>query len=166
MARRFAGRVDPRLALNAFWLLEWLEYWWILLPLHLNTPLLPEDGLLPLWESPIWGSAGDRVLLCGLLPTAVVGVVLYNQTGQRATARLFGLGMVGFLTLAVVSSLSQPLGRFGLARLLIPGLFFALLPAAHASMANSRRVSPPSQLGGCARTSCRCSRPGFLRLTL
>jgi hypothetical protein len=118
-------------ALNAFWLLDWLEYWWILLPLHLGAPPL-SDGTFPsLWDAPIWGAPGDRVLTCALLPAAVMGLVLCNQTRQRPAARLFGTAMVGLLALAVTSSGWEPLGRFGLARLWGPGLFFAVLPAAH-----------------------------------
>jgi hypothetical protein len=118
-------------ALNAFWLLDWLEYWWILLPLHLGAPPL-SDGTFPsLWDAPIWGGQGDRVLTCALLPAAVMGLVLCNQTRQRPAARLFGTAMIGFLAVAVASLGWEPLGRFGLARLWGPGLFFAVLPAAH-----------------------------------
>jgi hypothetical protein len=122
-------------ALNAFWLQDWLEHWWILLPLHWNAPPLADATFPTLWDSPIWGGTGDRAVLCGLLPAAVMGLVLYNQTGKRATARLLGLGMLGFLALAVISLLWEPLGRFGMARLLVPGLFFAVLPASHLCMA-------------------------------
>jgi hypothetical protein len=122
-------------ALNAFWLLDWLEYWWILLPLHLNAPPLADGTFPSLWDSPIWGGPADRVLTCALLPSAVMGLVLCNQTRQRPAARLFGTAMVGFLALAVASLGWEPLGRFGMARLLGPGLFFAVLPATHLVMA-------------------------------
>jgi hypothetical protein len=122
-------------ALNAYWLLDWLEYWWILLPLHLNAPPLAEGTFPSLWDSPIWGGPADRVLTCALLPAAVMGLVLCNQTRRRPAARLFGTAMVGCLALAVASLLWEPLGRFGLARLLVPGLFFAVLPATHVLMA-------------------------------
>jgi hypothetical protein len=131
------GGLFLAVALNAFWLLDWLEYWWILLPLHLNAaPPLGELTFPTLWDAPIWGGTADRVLTCALLPTAVMGLVLYNQTCQRATARLLGLAMLGFLALAVASLAWEPLGRFGLARLLVPGLFFAVLPATHVLMAS------------------------------
>jgi len=146
------------LALNAYWLLDWLEYWWILLPLHLNAaPPLSELTFPTLWDSPIWGDLADRVLVCALLPASVMGLVLYNQTCQRATARLLGLAMLGFLALAVVSLAWEPLGRFGLARLLVPGLFFAVLPATHVVMASldwvRRRIAwwvVPPLVGGTA----------------
>jgi hypothetical protein len=146
------------LALNAYWLLDWLEYWWILLPLHLNaSPPLTELTFPTLWDSPVWGGPGDRVLICALLPASVMGLVLYNQTCQRATARLLGLALVGFLALAVVSLAWEPLGRFGLARLLVPGLFFAVLPATHVVMASldwvRRRIgwwAVPPFVGGTA----------------
>jgi hypothetical protein len=129
------GGLFLALALNAFWLLDYLEYWWILLPPHLNVPPLG-DGTFPnLWDAPIWGGPLDRVLICTLLPAAVMGLVIYNQTRQRAAARFLGLGMFGFLAVAVLSLVWEPLGRFGMARLLVPGLFFAVLPAAHVVMA-------------------------------
>jgi hypothetical protein len=163
------------LALNAFWLLDWLEYWWILLPLHLSAaPPLTELTFPTLWDSQVWGGLADRALICGLLPAAVMGLVLYNQTCQRATARLLGLALLGFLTLAVVSLAWEPLGRFGLARLLVPGLFFAVLPATHCVMASlcwvCRRIGwwavPPLVVGAAvamAATLPADERPAWLQ---
>jgi hypothetical protein len=124
-------------ALNAFWLLDCLDYWWILLPLHVNAPPLAERTFPSLWDSPVWGGPTDRLLTCVLIPAAVMGLVLYNQTRQRPTARLFGTAIIGFLGLAVASLVWEPLGRFGLARLLAPGLFFSVLPATHVFLAIS-----------------------------
>ncbi len=143
------------LALNAFWLLDFLQYWWILLPLHLNAPPPLADLTFPtLWDSPAWGGPLDRVLICALLPTAVMGLVFCNQAGHRPAARLFGMAMIGFLALAVASLVWEPLGRFGMARLLVPGLFFAVYPATHLVMATldwmRRRIgwlAVPSFLG-------------------
>jgi hypothetical protein len=43
--------------------------------------------------------------------------------------------MLGFLAMALASLMWEPFGRFGMSRLLLPGLFFAVLPATHALMA-------------------------------
>jgi hypothetical protein len=63
---------------------------------------------------------------------ASTGVFLYNETSQRATARLLGLAWGGFLVLSMVGLTWRPLGRFGTDHLLVPALLFAALPAAHA----------------------------------
>ncbi len=124
-------------ALNAFWLLDYLQYWWVLLPLHVNAPPpLAECTFPSLLDSTIWGGPVDRTLTSVLLPTAVMGLVLCNQTRKRPTARFFGLAMFGFLALAVASLIWEPLGRFGMARLLVPGLCFAVLPATHFTMSS------------------------------
>ncbi len=120
------------IAANAFWLLNSIEYWWILLPLQIDSPRLPHRTFHTLWSATLWGSPLDRTFGCALLLIAVVGVILHNQTGQRAAARLFGLAFAGFFLLAMVSLLWEPLGRFGTPRLFAPALLFAALPAGHA----------------------------------
>ena len=45
---------------------------------------------------------------------------------------MLGLSWAGFLALSVIGLTWEPLGRFGAARLLVPALLFAVLPAAHA----------------------------------
>jgi hypothetical protein len=124
--------------LNSFWLIDWVGYWWIRMPPHLETPLLADPSLQALWEAPLWGGPVDKILACVLAGAATIGVLLYNSTSRRATARLFGLAWVGFLALSVASLMWEPLGRFGAHYLLIPALLFAALPAAHALSEASR----------------------------
>jgi hypothetical protein len=128
------------LAINCFWLIDWVGYWWIRVPPHLETPLLAEPSMRAMWESSFWGGTVDRALACLLIGAAAVGVLLYNETSQRATARLLGLAWAGFLALSVVGLLWEPLGRFGAPRLVVPALLFATLPAAHA-LSSALRLS-------------------------
>jgi hypothetical protein len=126
------GGLLAALAGNAFWLIDWVSYWWIRVPLRIESPLLAHRTLRSFWEAPLWGGLADKVLACVLVGTASVGVVLFNGSCQRATARLLGLGWAGFLLLAALGIAWEPLGRLGAAQLLIPALLFAALPAAHA----------------------------------
>jgi hypothetical protein len=120
------------LAINAFWLTDWLRHWW------LRSPLATSDGMLlhrtfhTIWSAPQWGDQADRILGAILLGSAIVGVVLFNQTQQRVTARLLGLGAAGLWLLAILGIAWEPLGRLGTADLMVPALWFAALPAAHA----------------------------------
>jgi hypothetical protein len=120
------------LAANAFWLIDWVGYWWIRLPLRLDAPLLAHRTPRTFWEAPLWGGPVDRAFALLLLGSAAVGVLLYNEACQRATARLLGLGWAGFVALALLGIAWEPLGEVGAAQLLVPGLLFATVPAAHA----------------------------------
>lgn len=120
------------LAVNGFWLIDWVGYWWIRIPTHWHRPSLTEPTLAKVWHSACWGGPVDRALACLLVLAAAVGALIYNQTSQRAAARLLGLTCLGFLALAVAGLLGEPLGRFGTQRLLVPALLFATLPAATA----------------------------------
>jgi hypothetical protein len=120
------------IGINGFWLIDWINYWWIRVPPHLETPLLAHRTMRTVWEAPLWGGPFDKALACGLVIAAAMGVLLYNETSQRATARLLGLAWGGFLLLSVVGLTWEPLGRFGAHHLLVPALLFAALPAAHA----------------------------------
>jgi hypothetical protein len=131
------------LAVNCFWLIDWIGYWWIRVPPPpgaLPVGFLTEPTLGNIWSSSFWGGPVDRVLTCILILAAAAGVLVYNQSGQRATARLLGLSWAGFLALSVAGLLWEPLGRFGTPRLLAPALLCAALPAAHA-LALSAAVS-------------------------
>lgn len=125
------GGLLGAIGVNAFWLLDWVHYWWIRVPLHLDSPLLAHRTLRTFWEAPLWGGPVDKALACLLAGAAAVGVLLYNGNGQRATARLLGLGWAGFLALAVLGIAWEPLGSVGAAHLLVPALLFAAVPAAH-----------------------------------
>ncbi len=126
------GGLLGAIAVNSFWLIDWVGYWWVRVPPHVETPLLAEPTLRNIWEASFWGGQVDKVLACTLVLASAVGVVLYNQSGQRATARLFGLSGAVFLALSVAGLVWEPLGRFGAPRLLLPALLFAVLPATHA----------------------------------
>lgn len=136
------GGLLAAIAVNGFWLIDWITYWWIRVPPHLDAPLLAHRTLRTLWEAPLWGGPFDRALACGLVVAAATGVLLYNETSQRATARLLGLAWGSFLALAIAGLTWEPLGRFGAHHLLVPALLFAALPAAHA-------------LGALVRLACR-----------
>lgn len=125
------------LAVNCFWLIDWIDYWWIRMPPSGGTGASPgglsiELTLANVWQSSLWGGPVDKTFACLLMLAAAAGILLYNQSGQRATARLLGLSAIGFLALAAVGLVWEPLGRFGAPRLLTPALLFAVLPAAHA----------------------------------
>jgi hypothetical protein len=116
---------------NLFWLTDWVTYWWLRTP-PLAEGMLRHRTLQTIWESPIWGDAADRALGVLLLGSALVGVGVFNQCRQRVAARLLGLGAGGLWVLAVLGIAWEPLGSVGTAGLLVPALWFAALPAAHA----------------------------------
>lgn len=128
------------LAINAFWLIDWLQYWWIQAPLHAEPFVLSHRTLHTIWDAPIWGTPGDRSLALLLMAAAVLGVWLLNWERQRPTARLFGLASVGLFLLAVAGVCWRPLGEIGSPRLLTSALLFAVFPAVHAVQAMARRL--------------------------
>jgi hypothetical protein len=117
---------------NFFWLGDWFAYWWVRLPLSGEAALLPHRTFHTLWAAAFWGERPDRALAGALGVAAAVGIVVLNQRRQRAGARLLGLGVGGFLLLAVAGVSWEPLGRLSTSRLLVPALLFAALPAGHA----------------------------------
>jgi hypothetical protein len=119
-------------AVNLFWLIDWVCFWWLRSPLPQATTLLSHRTLQTVWNAPIWGDEADRILAMILLGSALIGACLWNQTRQRAAARLVGLGAGGLLVLALLGVVAEPLGRMGASALLPLALFFAALPAAHA----------------------------------
>lgn len=126
------GGLLAAVGVNAFWLLDWINYWWIRVPPRGDMPLLAHRTLRTVWEAPLWGGPVDRIVARLLIVAALAGVFLYNAASQRATARLLGLGWGGFLVLAVFGISWEPLARLGAAHLIVPALLFAALPAAHA----------------------------------
>jgi hypothetical protein len=129
------------LAVNAFWLTDWVTYWWLRLPLPQAAGMLRHRTLQTVWESPLWGGPADRDLAALLLGSALVGVCLFNQCQRRVAARLLGLGAAGLWVLAILGIAWEPLGRVGTAGLLVPALWFAALPAAHAWVQTCRLLA-------------------------
>jgi hypothetical protein len=120
------------LAVNLFWLADWVTYWWLRCPLPHATGMLRHRTVQTVWDSPMWGGPADRNLGILLLGSALVGLVVFNTCRQRVAARLLGLGAGGLWVLAVLGISWEPLGQLGTAGLMVPALWFAALPAAHA----------------------------------
>lgn len=122
-------------AINLPWLIDWVGYWWLRSPLPSGTNLiLPHRTLANIWNAPLWGGPADRSLTVLLMVSAFAGVIIFNQTRQRPTARLLGMGAAGALALSLLGISWEPLGQVGTFILLAPALWFAALPAAHAWM--------------------------------
>jgi hypothetical protein len=115
--------------------------------MQLADALLPHRTIHTIWSAPLWGDPLDRMLEMVLVGGAFIGNMLFNQSHQRATARILGFGVIGLVGLAILGIASDALGRLGTAHLLVPGLWFATLPAAHASIQAyrflARRVPNP-----------------------
>jgi hypothetical protein len=120
------------LAINLFWLVDWVAYWWIRLPLPQSTVTLPHRTLHTIWEAAVWGEPADRAIAVLLLGSALLGLLVFNRCRHRAAARVFGMGTAGLWILAVLGISWEPLGRFGTHGLMVPALWFAAIPAAHA----------------------------------
>jgi hypothetical protein len=116
-------------AINSFWLVDWLKSWWLRVPDQLDDTMLPGRTLHALWKSSLWGEPADRALAIVLLGAAALGIVLLNQTRQRPAARLFGIGAGGLLLLLVAGSAWPGLAKMGTSQLLVPALWFAVMPA-------------------------------------
>jgi hypothetical protein len=117
---------------NLFWLGDWVHYWWLRVPAHASAVQLARRTPAGLWHAGVWGSPADRGLALFLFVAAAAGAAILNQSGRRATARLFGLGAVLLITLAAGGVLLEPLARLSTPSLLVPGLLLAAPLAAHA----------------------------------
>src|SRR5262249_27086376 len=49
-------------AINAWWLWDWVMFWWLRAPLPYPTALLSHRTLRTLWEAPLWGGPADRLI--------------------------------------------------------------------------------------------------------
>ena len=127
----FAG-LAAAIGCNYFWLIDWVSYWWLRVPLPSSDLRLEHRTLPMLWHAELWGRPLDRGLVLLLLAAGIIGGGLFNRRGQRATARLFGLGAACMLLLAVVGVVSEGFGRLGTPGLLVPGLLLAVPLAAYA----------------------------------
>ena len=117
------------IAVNAFWLRDWVSYWWVRSP----VPQYSSASLLQSWEtfwhSPLWGTSADRIFALAFFGTGAVGLICMNERAYRPSARLFGLGMVGFLAMAVLGVSWEPLGEIGSSGWFLLALAFAIVPA-------------------------------------
>ena len=77
------GGLLAAIGVNSFWLIDWVNYWWIRVPPHRETLLLAEPTLRNIWECSFWGGPVDRGLTCVLVFAAAIGVLLSNKSGQR-----------------------------------------------------------------------------------
>ncbi len=115
---------------NYFWLRDWVRYWWLLVPLGPGE-LLQHRTFASLWRAPLWGDAPDRVLAVLMVAFTAGGAAHLNQRGDRPAARLFGLGTLLLLLLAIGGVMNETLGKLNAAALIVPALLFAVAPAAH-----------------------------------
>jgi hypothetical protein len=120
------------LVVNAFWLVDGVQFVWLRSPLGNGDGMLLHRTLQTVWEAPQWGDQADKILGAVLLVSALIGVALFNQTNQRVAARLLGLGAGGLWLTAILGIAWEPLGRFAAADLMVPAWWFATLPAAYA----------------------------------
>jgi hypothetical protein len=120
------------LVLNGFWLSDWVRHWWLRSPLPSSDGMLLHRTFATLWCAPQWGDHPDRIMYAIVLISAVLGIVILNQSHQRVAARLLGMGAGGLWILAILGISWEPLGQLGTSELMVPALWFAALPAAHA----------------------------------
>jgi hypothetical protein len=128
------GALGVAVGVNAFWLVDWVGYWWIRTPATAG-PVLSGSAWAALWDRALWSSAAERALCVVLVTAAAAGILLYRIDRERPEARLFGLGLVGLLVLAAVGLTRESLRPWGAGRLLIPALLLAVLPAMRATAA-------------------------------
>jgi len=125
-----AGAEVIGLGVNLPWLMDWFLFWWMRSPLPLGEDMLRHRTFQTLWEARLWGGPIERGLAFALILSGFAGCLILHRTQRRPAARVLALGGGGFLTLALLGVSWEPLGRFGTAGLLLPGLWFASLPAA------------------------------------
>ena len=113
---------------NAFWLFDWVSYWWILVPGGSDATLPPARAVWSFWQLPLWGEGLGRLLVALLVGSALIGVGVLHRRGRHG-AVLLGPAVLGMLTLAVFGSCREPFARMGAANLLTPALLYAALPA-------------------------------------
>jgi hypothetical protein len=136
-----AAGLAAALGANAFWLPDWVGYWWLRTPPALTAPAWTGHALRALWEAPAWGEPADRTAGLFLTAAALPGAWLLHRRGRRPAALVFGLGSFGLLLPAAGAAAWGELARLGAGRLLVPALLFALAPAANGLTEALRPVS-------------------------
>ncbi|MDW8267377.1 MAG: hypothetical protein RMJ52_18800, partial [Gemmataceae bacterium] len=69
---------------NGFWLIDWVQYWWIRSPLPVGIPILTHRTLYAFWTADLWGEEVDRALAVFLLSAGLLGIVVLNIRKERA----------------------------------------------------------------------------------
>jgi hypothetical protein len=142
------------LAVNLFWLTDWVAYWWIRSPLSGGEGILRHRTLQTVWDATLWGEPVDRALAATLFASALAGVWWLNQNHQRPAARILGLSAAGLWLLCVLGITWEPLGRVGTEQLLVPALWCTALPAAQAGVQGFRLLG--RWVGGPGRAVAIC----------
>ena len=66
--------VAGTIAINCFWLIDWVNYWWVRKPSTMSAPLLSHRTFQTLWDAPLWGEPLDRYLVVLILAGCRGGV--------------------------------------------------------------------------------------------
>ncbi len=113
------------IAANAFWLSDWIGYWWLRVPLRFETGT-PEGLFVALWSAEAWGDALHRCLAVSLLIFAVVGLRVLAGRGQSPAVWLFGIYLGQLLLLGALGVVSTLFIALETARIFVLALFFAV----------------------------------------
>lgn len=113
------------IAANAFWLCDWVGYWWLRLPLRFDGPR-GEGVFAALWNAPVWGDATSRAVALALLGLSVAGLVVLGRRGQGAAAALFGVYLGELLVIAGLGVLATLFIALDTSRVLVLAVFFAV----------------------------------------
>lgn len=126
--------------INLPWLIDWVDSWWLRATLPSAEGLLEHRTLGTFWNAPLWGGPANRALAVALFAFSALGIAIFHQTRDRATARIFALASAGALVLALFGIGWEPLGVVGTAILFAPALWFACIPAAHGGIWVAERL--------------------------
>ncbi|MFO0927703.1 MAG: hypothetical protein U0736_11805 [Gemmataceae bacterium] len=146
---------------NAFWLGDWVSYWWIRVPPCRDVSLLTGRTVRAFWEAPLWGGGEDRVVAVLLIAASVVGTALLERAGCRATGRMFGAGVVGLLALAVAGVSCEPFARLGACHLLPTGAAVRRRSGSAGAGRAGRPAEPLDTPAGCLGGGARPPAGGF-----
>lgn len=127
-----AGALTLAFVCNLFWLVDWVRFWWVRMPLQVSELTLPHRTPVTVWESSFWGTPAYRALSMFLITLGTAGIFILHRNGQRTTARIVGLTAFTLLGLALGGLLHQKLGRLHSPHLFVPGLFFVVPLAGYA----------------------------------
>jgi hypothetical protein len=108
------------------WLRDGIRFLWLRAGWQTLGYTLQPRTPAGLWQAELWGETVDRVLAGVVVLSALVGAYLLNRRGERAVARLFGLGSGCLAALAVGGLLWTSLARHATTDLFVPGLLLAV----------------------------------------